>query len=301
MTSFIAQLQRRVGRFPIELPAAAALAIAIAFLTVALPDWRFERAVSATGLGNVLSAAQPPLGTTARIVAALALAVLSFLGVWLGLRALDGKPEASDFPAFRAADLHPDAPRRRPILAGAEFGAPADEPAAPPRRRSLVSEPLPSFLAPQPPRIADLVPEPELFPAKKKRDELTETDETADARTGSEPSPDSVQAPSAQTPSARPEETPAKVPSFLQPPDEDLSSDADAVRRHDDGDAEHEVDWLDLPPETADEMSVSSLMARLEGGIARHGGRPPAGAAGPSQDELRRALGDLDRVSERRS
>ena len=46
----IAQLQRRVGRFPIELPAAAALAIAIAFLTVALPDWRFERAVAATGL-----------------------------------------------------------------------------------------------------------------------------------------------------------------------------------------------------------------------------------------------------------
>ena len=295
----IAQLQRRVGRFPIELPAAAALAIAIAFLTVALPDWRFERAVAATGLGNVLSAAQPPLGTTARIVAALALAALSFLGVWLGLRTLDGKPNVSDFPAFRAADLHPDAPRRRPILAGAEFGAPADEPAAPPRRRALVSEPLPSFLAPQPPRIADLVPEPELFPAKKKRDVTAE--KPANVRSESEASAQPIQTPSVQTPSARFEETQATVPSFLQTSHEGLSS-ADAVRREDDGDAtEDEVDWLDLPPQTAEEMSVSSLMARLESGVARHGGRPPAGAAGPSQDELRRALGDLDRVSERRS
>lgn len=298
MTSFIAQLQRRVGRFPIELPAAAALAVAIAFLTVALPDPQFERAVSATGLGNVLSAAQPPLGTTARIVAAMALAALSFFGVWLGLRALDGKPEVSDFPAFRAADLHPDAPRRRPILAGAEFGAPADEQAAPPRRRALVSEPLPSFLAPQPPRIADLVPEPELFPTKKKRDETTETEWIANAGTGSEVSPDSVRTPSAPTPSTRPEETPATLPSFPKSPSEDFSSSAGAVRRDDD---ESEVDWLDLPPETAEEMSVSSLMARLESGVARHGGSPPPGAAAPSQDDLRRALGDLDRVSERRS
>lgn len=296
----IAQLQRRVGRFPIELPAAASLAIAIAFLTVALPDWRFERAVSATGLGNVLSAAQPPLGTTARIVAALALAALSFLGVWLGLRALDGEPEASDFPAFRAADLHPDAPRRRPILAGAEFGAPADEPAAAPRKRALISEPLPSFLAPQPPRIADLVPEPELFPTKKRRDGSTETDGNANAANGSEALPKSNQMAFIQTPSVRPEEALAMVPSFLQTAHEKPSPNVDSVGRDDAGHAGNDVDWLDLPPQTADEMSVSSLMARLEGGVARHGGRPPAGAAGPSQDELRRALGDLNRVSERR-
>ena len=50
-------LQRRVGGYPIELPAAALMAGAVLLATIALPDWRFERAVAATGLPAILSAA----------------------------------------------------------------------------------------------------------------------------------------------------------------------------------------------------------------------------------------------------
>ena len=287
MTPLITQLQRRVGRFPIEIPAAAALAVAVAMLVVALPDWRFEGGVAATGLGNVLPAAQPPLGTTARIVVALVLAALAFLGALFGLRALDGKPDTSDFPAFRAADLHPDAPRRRPILAGAEFGTPLDEPAPPARRRALVAETLPSFLAPQPPQIADLVPEPEMFPAKKKRADHDDTAEPEVSRESFEPAPPIEVSPAEE------------VPSFLQAP----ARDAEAVRareaaaEQDNADAD---DWLDQGPERAPDLSVASLMQRLESGVARHGGRPPAGATGPSSEDLRRALGDLNRMGDRR-
>ena len=284
----IAQLQRRVGRFPIELPAAAALAVAVAFLTVALPDWRFERAVAASGLGNVLSAAQPPLGTTARIVVALVLAALSFLAAWFALRALDGRPETSDFPAFRAADLHPDAPRRRPILAGAEFGAPVagPEPAVPGRRRALVSEPMPSFLAPQPPQIGDFTPDPEPV-ATETRETVEEPRPPAPEFVERDPEHDAFAAPPAIAPEA-------DVPSFLQAPRPEAAFDesADFARS---ADASSDEDAAE------EDTSVSDLMARLESGIARHGGRPPAGAKGPAQDELRRAMLDLDRLSNQRS
>lgn len=299
MTSTLAKLQRRVGRFPIELPAAAALAAAIAFLVVALPDWRFERAVVASGLGNLVAAAQPPLGTTARIIAALGFGALSFLAAFFGLRALDHKPEVGDFPAFRAADLHPDAPRRRPILAGAEFGTPAEDPqagAVPARKRALVLEPLPSFLAPQPPQIGDFVPAP---------------DAGSDAATRAQPSGTSAGAAPAERSSATaPAPHPllrtkpaaaARVPSFMQTPEPDAFFDTPsrpvpAARERTEQPVE---DRADGETQEQDEQSVSDLMARLESGLSRHGGKPPADGA-PGQEELRRALGDLNRLSNRR-
>lgn len=260
MTSkYLDDLSRRIGPFPIELPAAALMAAAAALVTVALPDWRFESAVTASGLPAIVSAAQPPLGQTARTIAALALAGLSFLAVWFGLRALDRKAPVTDFPAFRAADLHPDAPRRRPILAGAEFGAPADD--LPPieeqiaRRKPVLSEPMPSFLAPQPPAIGDFMAEPQ--------DAVFEEVEAA----------------------AAPAATRA-APAASVPP-------ADAAAPHPRTAA---VDW---PLRSQDEPSVGDLMQRLENGLVRRGSTPVPGPAGEARDELRRALGDLNRMSRR--
>ena len=48
MNPQIEALQRRVGGYPIELPAAALMAGAVLLATIALPDWRFEAAVAAT-------------------------------------------------------------------------------------------------------------------------------------------------------------------------------------------------------------------------------------------------------------
>lgn len=210
------------------------LAGAIALVTLALPTWRFESAVVASGLPALVGAAEPPLGETARIVVAIGLSVLSFVSVWLGLRALDRRPAPKDFPSFRAADLHPDAPRRRPILAGAEFGVPNDDLPSIEEQIGLAprapSDPLPSFLAPRPPRAdTDVV--------------LELTDALGE-------------------------------------------SDASAVDNA-------------ISPEKGDD-AVGDLVARLEDGIERRGSRPvwpiPTEA---NREELRRALGDLNRMAGR--
>ena len=255
-------LSRRVGRFPIELPAAALTAVAVALVTMALPDWRFEGAVAASGLPAIVPAAQPPLGGTARLLVALLLAGVSFAIVWFGLRALDPKLANDDFPAFRAADLHPDAPRRRPILAGAEFGAPADD--LPPiemqiARKRTITEPLPSFLAPQPSEIGDFVPES--ADASEPQDADFEELEPEEVRDTEDSDP--FFAPLAK-----------ELPAFL-------NSDAAAAEA------------------TGDPDDLASMMARLETGLVRTGSKPTPGPANAAREQVSRALGELDRASAR--
>lgn len=111
---------------------------AAAFIIYAMPQARFDEAVSLSGLPMILSAAQPPLGTTARFAAMAAAGIGSFVLVWLVLRALSKpapKPKLRSGPVeiemapprLRRADAHPDAPSRRPILAGVDLGRPFDE------------------------------------------------------------------------------------------------------------------------------------------------------------------------------
>lgn len=291
MTADMKSLQRRIGAFPIELPAAAALAFAVALATMALPDWRFESAVRMTGLPALVSAAAPPLGTTARVLVALILSACSFAAVFMGLRALDREDVPSDFPAFRTADLHPDAPRRRPILAGAEFGPLVDD--LPPieaqlaRAKVRVSEPMPesqseppfesrsesmpSFMAPQPPETADFM-EPSEDAGFK---EIVE-----DADMG-EP-----------VPGAAFTSDPVVMPAFLKiqanaVDDAHFEEDGDDAFAQDDVAPRHEVDA------TPESDSVTRLMARLETGLARQGGRMRPGAADPARTRVRRALVDL--------
>lgn len=254
-------LSRRIGRFPIELPAAALAAVAVALATMALPDWRFESAITASGLPAVIPAAQPPLGQTARLLVALLLAGASFTAVWLGLRALDRKPVGDDFPTFRAADLHPDAPRRRPILAEAEFGAPADD--LPPietqiARKRTIAEPLPSFLAPQPQGFDGFVPEP--ASASEPQDADFEELEPEEVRDVDDADPFFAPLPRQE------------LPAFLN------SEAAGANRDPDD---------------------LASLMERLEKGLARTGSKPVPGPADAARQQVSRALGELGRVSAR--
>jgi hypothetical protein len=111
---------------------------AAAFIIYAMPQARFDDAVALSGLPMVLSAAQPPLGMTARFAVMAAAGIGSFVLVWLVLRAL-GKPAPKPKrrsgpvaieiapPVLRRADAHPDAPSRRPILAGVDLGRPFDD------------------------------------------------------------------------------------------------------------------------------------------------------------------------------
>ena len=297
-------LQRRVGRFPIEYPTAAMLAAAVAFATMALPQWRFEQAVAATGLPDVVAAAAPPLGQTARVLVALLLGALSFVAVMALLRALDRRPEPTDFPVFRTEDLHPDAPKRRPILAGAEFGAPAAD--LPPlgkqeTRKPVLAEPLPSFMAPQPPEIGDFVPAPAIAQVRP-----VEVRPAAQPRPAPAPEPDFAEfeeiepvAPAAVSRAVEaraidPFEAPLRasaLPSFM---DSEVAKAADAYA---DGDSDF---GFEEPVRQEEPAGLSELMSRLEAGLARSGGKPPVPrASGAGRADLARALGALEQAPRR--
>ena len=144
------------GTFDIAIAAFAA--VAIGFAVFALPEWRLFQLLSALGLPDILSAAQPPLGLKARIATGGLFAALAFAGVYLLMRMLDRVPRKErhafemhgDEPApirLRRADAHPDNPARRPLIAGRELGEPFDELLLVEKAEPVRSErPLPTFL-----------------------------------------------------------------------------------------------------------------------------------------------------------
>jgi hypothetical protein len=96
-----------------------------------------ESAVVASRIDTLISAAAPPLGMTARIMLALALAIGgAILGVVIARRIASANKEvhqrkrsnfsSDDSVTVRARDAHPDAPARRPFSAAASFGADFD-------------------------------------------------------------------------------------------------------------------------------------------------------------------------------
>jgi len=133
MVAKLSDLFRGAGRNALDLPVAGLSALAAAFAAFAIPQDILSRAVIATGLPSILSAAQPPLGLTARVALAVGGAAIVFGLVFLTLRLLDrsglGGTEASDEsrsgPRVRRRDVHPDAPAPRPIFAVHELGEPA--------------------------------------------------------------------------------------------------------------------------------------------------------------------------------
>ncbi|MDP9413801.1 MAG: hypothetical protein M3Q08_06855 [Pseudomonadota bacterium] len=132
---------------PLDAAMAALAAGSVAFLIYAMPDRQFGAVVELSGLPRLISAAQPPLGTTARLAAVAAAALGTFLLVWAMLRGLGRKKpvrkaepeleaepqrkrkvgaiEIAPTPKIRRADAHPDAPAPRPIFAEHDFGEPA--------------------------------------------------------------------------------------------------------------------------------------------------------------------------------
>lgn len=152
---------------------------AAGFALFAMPTAMFSGLVEASGLPGLVAAAQPPLGTTARLAAVAATVMGTFGLVWLLLRALD-RPATQPSPSYtpgeveeepapvpqvprlRRFDAHPDAPARRPIFAARDLGEPQPEP-GPAVEEELVLdetyvEPEP---APEPQFEAEPVPEPE--------------------------------------------------------------------------------------------------------------------------------------------
>lgn len=103
----------------------AVAALAVVLLFVGLPATVLEDWVWRSGLPSLIGAAEPPLGTTARAVLALAGGALAGAVIWSALFLLFGpggllapRAASSDgVPVLRRADAHPDAPARRPLSA----------------------------------------------------------------------------------------------------------------------------------------------------------------------------------------
>lgn len=145
-------LPKMFAKLP-KIPVASAVSgLIVAALILMTPNPWFEAFIIETGLPSILTAAEPPLGARARIVFALIAALIVTIGAWAALTAILGRksqsrPEeqygyAQDEKGHervrirRRADSHPDAPYRRPIMAGDEMGVPLDLVAVAPEEAS---------------------------------------------------------------------------------------------------------------------------------------------------------------------
>lgn len=163
---------RNAAKLGVAAVAAAGGALALASVPVPL----IEIALASSGISELVPAAAPPLGGTARaLVSALgallgggaALALLPSGAAWTqdregrdtmgsavekivafvrrGKEPAEPVAPVADVPLLRRADAHPDAPARAPIMASRDLG---EAPLA------GVDAPEPAFPAPQPPPAA---------------------------------------------------------------------------------------------------------------------------------------------------
>jgi hypothetical protein len=122
-----------------RVPVASAISgLIVAALILMTPNPLFEAFIVKTGLPNLIDAAQPPLGAKARIVFALVAALAVTTGAWVALSIIVGRKRrehdvaeyryrmSEETKPLRRSDAHPDAPYRRPIMAGDDLGAPLD-------------------------------------------------------------------------------------------------------------------------------------------------------------------------------
>jgi hypothetical protein len=310
---------------------AAVTAIAAAFATFAMPNDLFSGLVAATGLPALLPAAEPPLGATARLAAVAAVSVLAFLVVWFVLGAIDDAAEEQeefgdyDEPEeesdtdwepqmrLRRADAHPDAPPRQPLLAKRELGEPVE---------NSLSEDEPDWMNPQP--LAEELGIPEAAAAEPYSDEHleltgpdelpTEEPDPRDPRSWFEPAPEELPCEEiAQVEPVWPFENQAKEAAEPAPEPLEPAAEATQPAAADDGTISTEALMAKLPlPEDRGE-SISSLFQRLDTGLANvewplADSPEPEANAGPEPEgkgsvshQLRDALGDLQRMANRRS
>lgn len=133
-------------RFPLGAWGVGLLTAAMGLLAgLLMPMAWIEEASWQLYLDQLVAAARPPLGDTARLIAALVLAAgLGIVGwlaaLLLGVRASSGgiagwfaslrqrrADDEPDAPVLRASDRHPDAPARRPFSAARDVEPLADE------------------------------------------------------------------------------------------------------------------------------------------------------------------------------
>jgi hypothetical protein len=117
---------------PVAPLVAGTIGLLTAIMFLAVPTDLLESMVIDSGVASVFSAAEPPLGFTARLALVLlcggGVGVVAWFALFLlfGTRTIvlarDGGSPAA--PMLRRADAHPDAPPRRPLFANTDLGTP---------------------------------------------------------------------------------------------------------------------------------------------------------------------------------
>lgn len=143
------------------------LAATFALSTLAVRGELLERIVLSLQLDLILPMATPPLGTTARLMLAVAFGLMGALLGWVAVRKLapretyaqkawqEAQREAAPLRR-RSADAHPDFPARQPIQAHAELGEhgfdnhPVEKPAYEPAPQVNQQSTAPSYSPPPP-------------------------------------------------------------------------------------------------------------------------------------------------------
>lgn len=277
---------RRGVTVPIAPAAAIAIGATIALGVLAMPIAILEGMAVDSGVAALFTAAQPPLGLTARLAAAFFAGLASGGLIWFALTLLVGKRTIAlqrrdggdGVPVLRRADAHPDAPARRPVFAGRDLGTPfleiKAEPAAPIEDRDLpldLDTPMATYLSPFDPPLAAPAPMPIVrLPEPAAAPPISTFDPAADAA----PAPLSTPAP---------KDTPLPEPRF----------------------APHErIETFVMPPANTDpaaplpQATIHDLLERLERGVARRQPAPapdPEPAGEPSLEDTLDALRALAR------
>lgn len=129
------RLLKRIAKIPFAPVVAAMFGLIFVTLVLMTPGWLFERMIVASGLPALIPAAGPPLGETARSLAAFGGGLGVFLALWVALAVLralikrnaPAKARGSRIDAVTRPVQPPvaDARRKRePIFAERELGAP---------------------------------------------------------------------------------------------------------------------------------------------------------------------------------
>jgi hypothetical protein len=262
----VAKLLKTINKIPFAPVVAIAFGVMAAILMIAMPLWRFEQLVTLTGLPRILSFARPPLGDSARGLAALFAGLGVGLLIWLGLSSLSILMKDQKQPKARGRRIEPaivppsaesGLPQRRPIFAERDLGAPfmSDEvlgkqmadivPEATIKKLAPVAVAQPVIFAPAP----DFVPAP---PFVREPDPVADIDMPAEMPSALSAIPTAMLVEEAAIPAA-----PAPAPTA-----------------------------------TAAEPTLADLMARLETALDR---RQARGLSKPTGDiaSLRQALGGL--------
>jgi hypothetical protein len=131
----VAFLRRQRLNLPVAPLAGGVIGFVTAALFALMPTEMLEDLVVDSGIAAVLSAAEPPLGFTARFIliflvgGGVGMVAWFALFLLLGTRSIvvqHGSDGAGDeqMPRLRRADAHPDAPARRPLSASRDLGTP---------------------------------------------------------------------------------------------------------------------------------------------------------------------------------